>query len=58
MKRVIGQLTNQIDMDLIMMMKFMKKNKIILVGGSDVQGACVNQGEDIASNLREKILMQ
>ena len=31
-----------------------KKNKIILVGGSDVQGACVNQGEDIASNLREK----
>ena len=37
MKRVIGQLTNQIDMDLIMMMKFMKKTKIILVGGSDVQ---------------------
>lgn len=31
-----------------------KRNKIILVGGSDVQGACVNQGEDIASKLREK----
>lgn len=31
-----------------------KKNKIILVGGSDVQGACVNEGEDIASRLREK----